>query len=102
MSGQFAICDQATLEMIQAPQGETFRVTNIVMLVANLLTLFYVAYIYYRQFREKANQFTLILVTLIFIAILLGSCLYILLIMVFIPDAAVQNPRALNFLMGDC
>ena len=96
------MCDQATLEMIQAPQGETFRVTNIVMLVANLLTLLYVAYIYYRQFREKANQFTLILVTLICIAILLGSCVYILLIMVFVPDAAVKNPRALNFLMGDC
>lgn len=89
-------------EFIQSRKGQFFRTICVIMMCANILTLCYIAYFYYRQLKTHANMFSLSLVTLITVAIIMGTALYIVLIMATTDSENPQDNRAYNFVFGAC
>ena len=95
-------CDKESRRFLKTPECRTFRLTNIGMLACNTATLAYVGYIVYRHWAQKANSFTVILVTLITVSLIMGSALYILLIIALERDSPKNNPGVFEFVMGSC
>lgn len=80
--------------------AEIYRITTIIMLSMNLMSLLFVFYFIKDMVKHKPTCFTVCFISLITIAMVIGAIEYILLILA--TTANNPYPRAFSFVFNNC